>query len=49
LKRRSATSWEELRALDGFRDAVDKAELSQAKLVGEYEMPNVSPMQACGI
>ena len=49
MKRRSATSWEELRALDGFRDAVDKAELNQARLVGEYEMSNASPMQACGI
>ena len=49
LKQRTAKSWEELRALDGFRPIVDRDELVKASLVGEYEMSQSAPMQPCGI
>ena len=49
LKKRIATSWEELRALEGFLADVDRKEIVQGKIVGEYAMPSAAPMQPCGI
>jgi hypothetical protein len=49
VTRRLATSWEQLRGLDGFVADVDKSLMISAGVVGEYEMSSATPMQPCGI